>query len=147
MRIQRGDGVRTPLKKYKNIEFLSNAGLDPLKITKLPSQLSMLGHNRHTSETPFKWRFAGGPMMARLFWYLDPPSPHQLQKKKKKKKKKKKNNNKKKKPCHSWNILTNFSGSAHAGSHKTFIRWGGGINCKTCNLWIRLSFCYQSVIM
>ena len=23
-------------------------------------------HSRHTKETPFKWRFAGGPMMARL---------------------------------------------------------------------------------
>ena len=23
----------------------------------------MLGHYRHASETPFKWRFAGGPMM------------------------------------------------------------------------------------
>ena len=38
----------------------------------------MLGHHRHASETPFQWRFAGGPMMARLWWYLDPPSPHQL---------------------------------------------------------------------
>ena len=26
----------------------------------------------------FKLRFAGGPMMARLLWYLDPPYPHQL---------------------------------------------------------------------
>ena len=26
----------------------------------------MLGQHRHASETPFKWRFAGGPMMARL---------------------------------------------------------------------------------
>ena len=24
----------------------------------------MLDHHRHASETPFKWRFAGGPMMA-----------------------------------------------------------------------------------
>ena len=36
------------------------------KMTKLPSQHSMSGHHRHASETPFKWRFAGGPMMARL---------------------------------------------------------------------------------
>ena len=28
------------------------------------------------SETPFKWRFADGPMMARFKWYLDPLSPH-----------------------------------------------------------------------
>ena len=58
-----GQGVRiTP----ENIGFLSNTGPDPLKITKLPSQHSMLGHHRHASETPFKWRFAGGPMMTRL---------------------------------------------------------------------------------
>ena len=69
--------VRTPpLKKSQNIGFLINTGPDPLKITKPSSQHSMLGHHRHASETPFKWRFAGGPMMARLLWYLDPPSPH-----------------------------------------------------------------------
>ena len=45
-RIQRGQGVRTPppLEYSQNIGFLSNNGLDPLKITKLPSQHSMLGH-------------------------------------------------------------------------------------------------------
>ena len=62
-RIQRGGGqyVRTPLlKNHKNIGFLSNTGPDPLKITKLPS------HHQHARETPYKWRFAGGPMMARL---------------------------------------------------------------------------------
>ena len=68
----RGSG--TPWKK----EFLSNTGPDLLKITKLPGQRSMLGHHRHASETPFKWCFAGGPMMARLKQYLDPTSPHQL---------------------------------------------------------------------
>ena len=56
-----------PLKNHKNIEFLSStAGPDPLKITKLQSQHSMLGHLWHYAETPFKWRFAGVPMMARL---------------------------------------------------------------------------------
>ena len=44
----------------------SNIGPDPIKITKLPSQHLMLGHHRHASETPFKWRSAGGPMMARF---------------------------------------------------------------------------------
>ena len=34
----------------------------------------MLGHHRHASETLFKWRFAGGPMMDRLWWYLDSPT-------------------------------------------------------------------------
>ena len=29
---------------------------------------------------PAKRRFAGGPMMTRLYWYFDPPSPHQLRK-------------------------------------------------------------------
>ena len=30
----------------------------------------MLGHHRYDSETPFEWHFAGGPMLARLWWYL-----------------------------------------------------------------------------
>ena len=54
-----------PFKNHNNIEFLNNTGPDPLKITKLPSQHSMLGHHWHASETPFIWCFAGGPMMAR----------------------------------------------------------------------------------
>ena len=58
-----GRKSRTPLKS-QNRGFLSNT--DPLKITKLPSQHSMLGHHRHASKMPFKWRFAGGPRMARL---------------------------------------------------------------------------------
>ena len=42
-----GQGIWTPLKKTQNIGFLSNTGPDPLKITKLPSLNSMLGHHRH----------------------------------------------------------------------------------------------------
>ena len=61
-----GTGVPDPPGKHKNIGFLGNTGPDPLKITKLSSQHLMSGHHRHTSETPFKWRFAGGPVMARL---------------------------------------------------------------------------------
>ena len=57
-----------PLKNHKNKGFLSDTGLDPLKSTKLPSQHSMLGHHQHARETPFKWRLAGGLMMARLLW-------------------------------------------------------------------------------
>ena len=71
VRIQRGVGGRgpgPPLENHKNIgfleNFLSNTGPDPLKITKLPIQHSMFGHHRPASETPFKWRFAGGPLMA-----------------------------------------------------------------------------------
>ena len=53
------------LKNHKNIGFLRNTGLDLLKITKLPSQHSMLGHHRHASETPFKWRWLAddGPLI------------------------------------------------------------------------------------
>ena len=59
-----GTGGLDPLpKNHKNIGFLSNTGLDPLKITKLSSQHSMLGHHRHASETPFRWRFAGWPIL------------------------------------------------------------------------------------
>ena len=71
VRIQRGgggQGVRTPPENHKNIGFPNNSGPDPLKITKLQSQHSMLGHHRPAGE----WRFAGGPMMARLSYYLDP---------------------------------------------------------------------------
>ena len=48
------------------MEFLSNTGPDPLNITNLPSQHSMLGHHRHASDMPFKWRFAG-PL--NILWY------------------------------------------------------------------------------
>ena len=66
VRFQRG-GTGSPdlPSKITKIGFFSNTGPDPLKIVKLPSQLSILGHNRHTSETPFKWHLAGGPKMAR----------------------------------------------------------------------------------
>ena len=69
----KGSGPPLP-ENHKNIEYLSNTGPDPLKFSKLPSQHSMLGHHLHPSETPFKWRFAGGPMMARFcdIWILSP---------------------------------------------------------------------------
>ena len=38
----------------------------------------MLGHHRDASETPFKWRFGGGPIMARFKLYFDHLSFHQL---------------------------------------------------------------------
>ena len=53
-RIQRGIEGPDPSENHKNIVFLSNTGPDPLKITKLPSQHSMLGHHQHASETPYK---------------------------------------------------------------------------------------------
>ena len=73
-----GQDVRTPLKNHKNIGFLSNTGPDLLKITKLQRQHSKNDHYRHANETQFKWRFTGGPMMARLKRYFDPPFHHQL---------------------------------------------------------------------
>ena len=60
---------RTKADAHDNFQYIhcpSNTGPDPLKFSKLPSQHSTLGHHRHPSETPFKWRFAGGPMMARF---------------------------------------------------------------------------------
>ena len=54
----RGSGL-PPLpspEKSQNIGFLSHTGPDPLKIIKILSQYSMLGH----------YCFAGGPKMARL---------------------------------------------------------------------------------
>ena len=33
--------------------------------TSQPSQHKKEGHHQHASETPFKWRFAGGPFVAR----------------------------------------------------------------------------------
>ena len=73
-----GAGVRTPpLKNHNTIGFPSNTGLGPLIISRLPSQHSMLDHQRYDSETPF----VGGPMLARLWWYLDRLSPRQLRKK------------------------------------------------------------------
>ena len=49
--------------------FSSDTGTDPLKnhkVTKLGHQ--MLGYHWCDSETPFfKWRFAGGPMLAHLW--------------------------------------------------------------------------------
>ena len=41
-----GGGVRTPLKNHKKYRVSSNIDPDPLKITKLPSQHSMMGHYR-----------------------------------------------------------------------------------------------------
>ena len=59
-------GSEPHLKNHKNIAFLSNTGSDPIKFAKLPSQHSMLGHHWQAREMPFKWRFAGWPMMAAL---------------------------------------------------------------------------------
>ena len=55
-----GGGPEPPWKITKMYGFFktflpcSNTGSDPLKITKLPIQYSMLGHHLPASETPFK---------------------------------------------------------------------------------------------
>ena len=55
-----------PLKNHKNIGFLSNTGPDPPKNHKATKPAFNFKHYRHASKTPFKWRFAGGSMMAHL---------------------------------------------------------------------------------
>ena len=52
-----------PLKNHNTIGFPSNTGLDPLIISRLPSQHSMLGHLRYDSETPFVGVADVGPLM------------------------------------------------------------------------------------
>ena len=53
-----------PMKINKVLGFFSNTGPVPLENHKATNPGSMLDHHRLTSETPFKRRFAGGPMMA-----------------------------------------------------------------------------------
>ena len=84
-----------PPKNHKNIWFLSETGSDPLKITNLSSQHSMLGHHRHASETPFICRFAGGPVVV-----FRSPLPSST----------------KKKVVKAGPPLTKLSGSAHAAN-------------------------------
>ena len=56
-----GPDASPPLERSQKLVFL--AILVPLKIANLLGQNSMLGHHRDAIETPFKWSFAGGPMM------------------------------------------------------------------------------------
>ena len=75
-----GQEVRTPPEKSQcYIGFLSNTCPDPLKkLQNYQASIQGFGHHWVASETPFKWRFAGGPIMARLELRLDPCFPHQL---------------------------------------------------------------------
>ena len=62
-----GTGGPSPSEKSQKYRVkLSKTGPDPLKIIKPQSQHSMLGNHRPASKTQFKWRFAGGPMVAHL---------------------------------------------------------------------------------
>ena len=60
-----GQGVRTPppWKITKIWGFFAILVQIPWKITKLPSQHSMLDQHPAASQTPFHWRFAGGPFI------------------------------------------------------------------------------------
>ena len=60
-----GSGL-PPLDNHKNIGFLSKTGLDPLESHKATKLAFNVGPYRPSSETPFKWRFAGRSMLARL---------------------------------------------------------------------------------
>ena len=78
MRGSKGGGGGDPdplLMIRKSIGFLSNTVQDPLKIPKLSREHLMLSRHWHASDTPFEWRFAGGPIEARFEWYLVPLSP------------------------------------------------------------------------
>ena len=69
MRIKSGGQgvwIPPPLKNLINIGFPCNIGLDSVKNHKATKPAFNLGHHRQASETLFKWRFAGLPMMARL---------------------------------------------------------------------------------
>ena len=75
-RIQRGTGgPDPPLENHKNIVFFSDTGPDPLKIVKLPSQLSILA----IIGTPAKRHLNGGSLAGRRWpansgiWIIPPP--------------------------------------------------------------------------
>ena len=51
----------TPKYGIRGVIFMNNLKIE----TKLPKQHSMLDHHRPASKTPFKWRFAGRPLMTR----------------------------------------------------------------------------------
>ena len=63
-----GVGVRIPslLKNHNATGFLSNTGPEPLKNHKANKPTFNVGQTSAASERPFKWRSAGGPMMARF---------------------------------------------------------------------------------
>ena len=61
-----GAGGPDPPENPKNIVFLRKTGLDPLENHKAAKLAFNVGPYRPTSETPFKWRYARGPIMARL---------------------------------------------------------------------------------
>ena len=51
-----GQGVRTPLKNHKNIGFLSNNGLVPLKIDKATKPAFNVGPSSACQRNTIHWR-------------------------------------------------------------------------------------------
>ena len=66
------DPEGTPWKLMKILGLFSPDPVKNHEATNVPNKHSMLGQHRPASETPFKWRFAGVPMMAHFEWYSDP---------------------------------------------------------------------------
>ena len=60
------DTTPPPVKNHKNIGFLSNTDPEPLENHKATKPTFNVCHHWNARETPFKWRFAGGLMMALL---------------------------------------------------------------------------------
>ena len=67
MHESRGGRGPTILENHKAFGILSNTGPDPRTNTNVPIQHPMFGHYRPPFKTPFKWHFAGGPIMASLY--------------------------------------------------------------------------------
>ena len=55
--------LKDPFLRSALIGFPINTGPDPLKNHKATKPEFNFGHHRHANEKPFKWIFAGGPMM------------------------------------------------------------------------------------
>ena len=55
-----------PPENHKNIGILSNTVPDPLKNHKATKPAFNVGQSSACQRNAIKWRFAGGPMMARL---------------------------------------------------------------------------------
>ena len=72
---EEGLGVRTtPLENHKTIGFLNNTGLDFMENHKATKPAFNVGLSAARQRTPFKWRFAGVPMMPALSVILEPLS-------------------------------------------------------------------------
>ena len=61
-----GKGVRTSPGNHKNIGSFSNTGPDPLENDKTTKPAFIVGLSSVHWRNAIKWRFAGGPMMARF---------------------------------------------------------------------------------